>query len=155
MGIDKSSLILMFFVVFTIAACSNGEISNTHDVDNGPKLVSEQQKRIKTMADTWKAAPLYTVPYDVLDPNLSVQVSVNAIFDPNDEYWGLPRSDGYELVYENCTGCHSVRIVMQQHATEARWDELLTWMVEKQNMPELTQRKRTQIIKYLTSEFGI
>lgn len=146
----------MLWIMLPVAACSKGEAKNANEPDANAStiLTSEQEERAKTMANSWQAAVIYTVPYDVLNPNRSAQSSVNALFDPSDDYWGLPRSEGYELVDANCTGCHSVQIVMQQQATEARWDELLTWMVEKQNMPELLPDERDSIVKYLATEFG-
>jgi hypothetical protein len=58
------------------------------------------------------------------------------------------------LVDQNCTACHSIRIVMQQHATEERWDHLLTWMVEEQGMWEMPEEERATVLAYLTEHFG-
>lgn len=99
-------------------------------------------------------SPDFSWKFNALDPGLPELVSERALFDPADDYWGLPREDGYDLVAGYCSACHSLRIVMQQQASRARWDELLTWMVEKQGMAEPPVSDREAMISYLSGSFG-
>ena len=36
-----------------------------------------------------------------------------------------------------CTACHSFKIVAAQGMSRDRWDESLTWMVDRHNMPDV------------------
>jgi hypothetical protein len=52
-----------------------------------------------------------------------------------------------------CTACHSFRIVAAQGMSRKRWDESLTWMVERHNMPDVQGEDRQKILDYLASAF--
>jgi len=107
------------------------------------------------MAENWDGRIRYGAPYDALDPGLRRSAGpAAAAFDPTDDYWGLPRSAGYEDVYYACSGCHSLRLVMQQRSTPERWDYLLDWMVESQGMAPLPPEERDLVHAYLSSQFG-
>ena len=97
----------------------------------------------------------YAPAYSALDPLLNVDTNTSAVlFDPQDDYWGLPRSNGFEETAAYCTACHSLRIVMQQQQTRDGWDYLLTWMSEKQGMAKPYPDDRELLLDYLTREFG-
>jgi hypothetical protein len=114
-----------------------------------------RRARVSEMADGWNPEPVYHYAFDAMDPSLSVSAGeAGTMFDPADDYWGLPRTDGYMLVDQNCTACHSIRIVMQQHQTEERWDYLLTWMVQDQGMWEMPAEERASVLAYLVEHFG-
>ena len=66
----------------------------------------------------------------------------------------LPQGEGREEVAALCAACHSLKIVKQQGLDADRWDELMTWMTEKQGMPELDPEDRTKIVSYLAEHFG-
>lgn len=97
--------------------------------------------------------PHYTFPFKPLTPEKHAALKNPYRFDPNDDYSGLPRTGAYELVDAYCSGCHSLQIVMQQRASEARWKELLLWMSEKQNMPPLEDDEQN-VLRYLATHFG-
>ncbi|GJL96088.1 MAG: hypothetical protein DHS20C05_24930 [Hyphococcus sp.] len=98
----------------------------------------------------------YAPAYSALDPLLSIDTNTNpSQFDPQDDYWGLPRSKGSEETAAYCTACHSLRIVMQQRQSRDGWDYLLTWMTEKQGMAEPFPEDREILLDYLTREFGV
>ncbi|MFQ5451518.1 MAG: hypothetical protein ACE5E9_12895 [Nitrospinaceae bacterium] len=67
----------------------------------------------------------------------------------------LPAGEGRQLVEETCTACHSARIILQNRMTRKRWDETLTWMQEKQGLPELKPGVRKQILDYLAKHQGM
>lgn len=73
-----------------------------------------------------------------------------------DDYDLLPDSegDGKDLVYGICSGCHSIRLVVQQGLTRKSWAESLDWMVEEQGMPELDPETYEIILDYLAENLG-
>lgn len=73
-----------------------------------------------------------------------------------DDYDLLPDSegDGKDLVYAICSGCHSIRLVVQQGLTRKSWAESIDWMVEEQGMPELDEETYNTILDYLAEELN-
>ena len=120
-----------------------------------PAMDDKYRATVAELAKSWPAEPPYKVNFDPIDPNVKVtDFKAAAKFNPADDYNGLPRDGAYELVDAYCTACHSIRIVMQQHATTERWDSLLTWMRTEQGMPELEPDERRDILAYLEKHFG-
>jgi len=142
-----------------LVACSQEKIplekSANHVVHGIQQITSARQARIRKMAETGPKHPNFTGNYAALPAAVSNKTSTISRhpFNPNDDYFGLPQTGAYELVYGYCSGCHSLRIVMQQNASEARWDYMLNWMVKTQNMPELDAQERTEILAYLAKYF--
>lgn len=66
----------------------------------------------------------------------------------------LPPGPGAEDTYYQCVACHSTAIIRQQRLTDARWDFLWDWMVEKQGMPEAEPEVREAILVYLKTHFS-
>lgn len=66
----------------------------------------------------------------------------------------LPQGKGREDVAAICSACHSLSIVRQQGLDADRWDDLMTWMTEKQGMPELEVDQRKNVVSYLAKNFG-
>lgn len=52
-----------------------------------------------------------------------------------------------------CTACHSFKLVAAQGMSRQRWDESLTWMVERHNMPDVQGEDRSKILDYLETAF--
>jgi len=119
-----------------------------------PAPSASREDRIRTFANSWPQEPDYAPLFNALDPALDVSDTAPSAFDPTDDYFGLPRQGEYELVYGYCSACHSLRIVMQQHATRTRWVELLAWMQEKQGMAEPPPEDKAAIVDYLAAHFG-
>ena len=67
---------------------------------------------------------------------------------------GWPAGEAREEVGYFCSACHSLDLVKQQGLSRARWDHLLTWMAETQNMPPLEGDERTRFLDYLAANFG-
>lgn len=110
---------------------------------------------IAEMAKGWSGEIAYGAPYAALMPlSADEAVAADIRFDPTDDYWGLPRSDGVDLVAGYCGACHSLAIVMQQRQSAGGWNYLLNWMEEKQGMAPLASDDRAAILTYLTREFG-
>jgi hypothetical protein len=52
-----------------------------------------------------------------------------------------------------CTACHSFKLVAAQGMSRDRWDESLTWMVTRHNMPDVQGEDRRKILDYLEKAF--
>jgi hypothetical protein len=65
----------------------------------------------------------------------------------------LPNFPGRDETFGYCIGCHSLRVVGRQGMDRARWDETLTWMTEKHNMPEPDPDMRKTLLDYLAQAF--
>lgn len=115
-----------------------------------------QHARIAKHAESWALTPSYEADFNALDPSYKVAAVSDSLFDPQDDYWGLPRDDkgAYELVDAYCTACHSASIVMQQRATPERWKELLIWMEDTQGMAKLPAEDETLVLDYISTHFS-
>lgn len=114
----------------------------------------EKPTPAEIMAASWGGAISYAPAYVALNPYQSISAEITqTLFDPSDDYWGLPRSPGHEWTSAYCVACHSLQIVMQQRQTREGWDYLLTWMVEKQGMAPLPDDTRAEVLDYLVREF--
>ena len=135
-------------LVFMLAGC--GIQSTATDTAN-------QREKVRVHAENWPRDPQIVPLYDAVDPSLAVGASTGgaSLFNPADEFWGLPPVDTgtHTLVAAYCGACHSLKIVMQQRASADRWDDLITWMVDKQGMPPLDADERNQIVRYLGTYF--
>lgn len=128
---------------------------------NAPPVSSEntpaamRHNRIAEMAEGWSGEITYGAAYAALTPLSADDATAADIrFDPTDDYWGLPRSDGVDLVAGYCGPCHSLAIVMQQRQSTEGWTYLLNWMEKKQGMAPLPGDDRAAILTYLAREFG-
>ena len=65
----------------------------------------------------------------------------------------LPDFPGREETFGYCVGCHSIKVVGRQGMDRARWDETLTWMTEKHNMPPPDAEMRKVLLDYLSQAF--
>jgi hypothetical protein len=73
--------------------------------------------------------------------------------DPEDApelYPAHPRRDD---AFYACVACHSFKIVAQQGMSRDRWDESLTWMTTRHNMPKLEGKDRENVLDYLSTVF--
>jgi cytochrome c553 len=64
-----------------------------------------------------------------------------------------PAGPNREQAFYFCTACHGFRIVAAQGMSRTRWDESLTWMTERHNMPKLEGQDREKILDYLATAF--
>lgn len=67
----------------------------------------------------------------------------------------LPAGDGRQDVFETCSSCHSLKLVVQQGLPAGRWDEIIDWMVEEQEMDEPEPAARDRIVAYLAEHYGV
>lgn len=73
---------------------------------------------------------------------------------PDPELGNLPAGHGAEETYYQCVACHSTAIIRQQRITDARWDYLWHWMIDKQGMVEPDEETRELILGYLKQNFS-
>jgi hypothetical protein len=59
------------------------------------------------------------------------------------------RDDAFDF----CTACHSFKLVAAQGMSRERWDDSLTWMVKRHNMPDVQGEDRKKILDYLEKAF--
>jgi hypothetical protein len=75
-------------------------------------------------------------------------------FQPRDEEPEMyPEGPNREDTFYFCTACHSFQIVAQQRMSRNRWNEVLTWMTERHNMPDVQGEERDKILGYLSTAF--
>lgn len=65
----------------------------------------------------------------------------------------LPDFKGREETFGYCIGCHSFRVVGRQGMDRTRWDETLTFMAEKHNMPAPDPETRELLLDYLSQAY--
>lgn len=70
------------------------------------------------------------------------------------EFGVLFDAPGVEETFYACSACHSERIVAQQGLTRSGWKEVLTWMVEEQDMTQIDEPDYSTIIDYLSANYG-
>ena len=75
-------------------------------------------------------------------------------FSPRDEQVeDLPPGRGRDQTFGLCTACHNFRLVSAQGMSRARWDETMTWMTVRHNMPDIQGPDREMILDYLTTHY--
>ncbi len=147
----------LFFFVAAFAVLAYGVYATRKPAPSAQHALAETVAATaqETAPKSDIAFPDFTWRFSALDPGVVAAVTAAASFNPADDYWGLPRDNGVDLVAGYCGACHSLRIVMQQHATEARWRELMDWMIEKQGMAPPPDDDLETIIYYLSEHFGV
>jgi hypothetical protein len=75
-------------------------------------------------------------------------------FTPQDERLeDLPSGSGRDETFGLCTACHGFRLVSNQGQTREQWDDTLTWMTERHNMPDVQGAERDLILDYLAQHY--
>lgn len=65
----------------------------------------------------------------------------------------FPAGAGRDETFYACTACHNFKLVAAQGMTRRQWDNSITWMSEKHNMPPLDAKDRETILGYLEATF--
>jgi hypothetical protein len=71
-----------------------------------------------------------------------------------DPMTGLKMAENWELVRNNCSACHSTKLITQQRGTAAQWLGMIRWMQEKQNLWPFDPETETRIITYLAEQYA-
>jgi cytochrome c1 len=66
---------------------------------------------------------------------------------------GLKAGDGLDLVIQNCTGCHSSKLISQNRMNKTRWKSTIRWMQETQSLWDLGENEEA-ILEYLATNYA-
>lgn len=67
---------------------------------------------------------------------------------------GLVEGSGLMAVVNNCTNCHSAKLVTQNRMSAERWNETIKWMQETQNLWDLGDNQEI-IVNYLVTNYPV
>ena len=70
-----------------------------------------------------------------------------------DPLTGLRMAGDWEVVRNNCTACHSSRLITQQSGSKAQWLNMIRWMQKKQNLWQFDAATEEKIISYLADNY--
>jgi hypothetical protein len=102
--------------------------------------------------------------YYYIDPELSAfsekqEIAVLAVSeDPNKiengihVRTGLVEAEGLMTVVNNCTNCHSSKLIIQNRMNAERWNTTITWMQQTQNLWDLGDNQAV-IVNYLVANY--
>jgi len=65
---------------------------------------------------------------------------------------GLVEAEGLMAVVNNCTNCHSAKLVTQNRMNKERWISTIRWMQETQNLWDLGPNENI-IVDYLVANY--
>ena len=60
---------------------------------------------------------------------------------------------GREETFYACTPCHNFKLVAAQGLTRERWDETVSFMTSRHNMPALAGAERKLVLDYLEQAY--
>ncbi|MEQ8906748.1 cytochrome C [Ekhidna sp.] len=66
---------------------------------------------------------------------------------------GLVEGEGLDLVIQNCTSCHSSKLITQNRMTKTGWQSTIQWMQKTQNLWDLGDQE-APIINYLAANYA-
>ncbi|WP_420321765.1 monoheme cytochrome C [Flagellimonas sp.] len=66
---------------------------------------------------------------------------------------GLVDGDGLMLVVNNCSNCHSAKLVTQNRMSKEQWSATIRWMQETQNLWDLGKNEEP-IVTYLATHYA-
>lgn len=66
---------------------------------------------------------------------------------------GFKEGENLQLVINNCTSCHSAKMVTQNRATRDGWQTMIRWMQETQNLWDLGESEPL-ILDYLAKYYA-
>lgn len=65
---------------------------------------------------------------------------------------GLINNEGLMTVVNNCTNCHSSKLLVQNRMNAERWNSTIKWMQETQNLWDLGKNQEI-IVNYLVTNY--
>jgi mono/diheme cytochrome c family protein len=66
----------------------------------------------------------------------------------------FPAGAGRDETFYACIACHNFKLVAAQRLTRNGWDETITLMTQKHNMPAVEGDERKVILDYLSTAFA-
>lgn len=83
-----------------------------------------------------------------------LQWPVAAIAFDEELYKEMPAGEAKELVFDQCSSCHSIKLVVGKELSIDGWAAVLKTMWEDQGMMELSAGERGRILDYLARWYG-
>jgi len=114
----------------------------------GTKMAFAGLKKSKDRADL--IAWLKTLTNSEASPSSSAKGAE----EPDADFALLAAGSGKQETYDNCAGCHSIKLVAQQGMNKAEWLETIEWMVDEQGMDPLDGSLNELIVDYLATHYG-
>jgi cytochrome c1 len=74
--------------------------------------------------------------------------------EKTDAQTGLVIDEGFETVKQNCTACHSAKLITQTGATRESWQQSIRWMQKTQNLWQFSPETETTILDYLAKNYA-
>ena len=93
----------------------------------------------------------HPVALSLLLLGLSSTPALAAELDPQTGFIIAP---GWETVRNNCTACHSSKLVTQNSGSREHWLSLIRWMQDKQGLWPFDANTEDTILTYLSSAYG-
>lgn len=135
-------------------------MSNNTPNHNG---IERAERLLRTALFLLSIASLLLV-FLIVDPTFSVfdrnnNVAVEEVDEDKIENGihlrtGLIDAPGLEVVINNCTNCHSAKLVTQNRMNKERWDATIRWMQKTQNLWDLGDNQKI-IVDYLVTNYPI
>ncbi|WP_051234114.1 hypothetical protein [Halomonas halocynthiae] len=67
---------------------------------------------------------------------------------------GMVIAENWQVVKANCSACHSIKLVTQNHGSRAHWEYLIRWMQDTQGLWEFQPEMEDNILDYLATYYG-
>ncbi len=75
------------------------------------------------------------------------------IIDGVHQATGLKEGAGLQAVIQNCTSCHSAKLITQNRMNKSGWLSTIRWMQETQNLWDLGENEES-IVNYLATYYA-
>ncbi len=73
--------------------------------------------------------------------------------EKTDAQTGLIIDQDFETVKQNCTVCHSAKLITQAGASRKGWEESIRWMQKTQNLWQFPPETEKAILDYLARNY--
>ena len=87
-------------------------------------------------------------------PSLTAFAEAPGVDTPElDPLTGFKMTGDWQLVRNNCVGCHSAKLVTRQRGDAEQWLAMLRWMQEKQGLWQFDADTERRIVAYLAENY--
>lgn len=129
---------LMFSVFMVVAILASFLIYLL--VDPNLSAFKSSSKRDYTSVNAENETELSEEDYDKIENGIHIRT-------------GFVDGEGLMTVVNNCTNCHSAKLVTQNRMSKERWLATIRWMQETQNLADLGNNEEI-IINYLAEHYA-
>lgn len=134
-------------------------MKNLEEIERGIRTITRLSKVILFLT----AIVALLLVYYAIDPSVSVfknktaakasiEDTYNKIENGIHVRTGLVEAEGLMSVVNNCTNCHSAKLVIQNRMNRERWISTIRWMQETQNLWDLGDQEEV-IVNYLVANY--